>query len=139
MTGRKRMKQCCLVICPQGQDVGSSHLKRLSTEPMLSTIPTSTFRVSIYWKLLSNLRPLLQTKLLFNFSTDGLDPIFSHQRNQFLLIVYFPAAIFLSFYSFYPRQFSFFFSFQSFGWVSEVRARKYIFQYSTLTHTFQTL
>ena len=109
MTGRKRMKQCCLVICPQGQDVGSSHLKRLATEPMLSTIPTSTFRVSIYWKLLSNLRPLLQTKLLFNFSTDGLDPIFSHQRNQFLLIVYFPAAIFLSFYSFYPRQFSFFF------------------------------
>jgi len=35
-----------------------------------------------------------------SFSTNGL-----HQRNQFLLIVYFPAAIFLSFYFLYPHQF----------------------------------
>lgn len=72
----------------------------ISTELMLPTIPTPTFRVPIYWKFLSNLTPLLQTKLLFSFSTNGL-----HQRNQFLLIVYFPAAIFLSFYFLYPHQF----------------------------------
>lgn len=94
------MNQCCLVTWPQGQDMGSSHLKRFSTKSMLSTIPTPTFRVPIYWKFLSNLRPLLQTKLLFNFSTNGL-----YQRNQFLLIVYFPAAVFLSFYFLYPQQF----------------------------------
>ena len=74
--GRKRMKQCWLVTWPQGQDMGSSHLNRLSTEPMLPTIPTPTFRVPIYWEFLSNLTPLLQTKLLFSFSTNGL-----HQRN----------------------------------------------------------